>query len=294
MPEELHDLAFPMPFSLADLLQGARDDMRSCNIGGATFRVMEAIRATNKFLTVAEPWKLKGDELAPRRRAIVRTTLEAVYIFSHFLAPVCPHATQTIFDRLGTQPKPAFLLKEDFYNLAPGTQTSVGEVLFKKIETEADAAAAAAKKAALAAPPKKKNNQQPSVDLDQPEFSRISLRVGRIKKVWAHENADRLYCEEIDVGEDTPRTVASGLRDSYSLEEMMDRLVLVVCNLKESKMMGFPSQGMVLASKAPNGGRVELVEPPAGAQVQPNSFTNSPYPLSLCMYNCMCTQCMSN
>lgn len=30
--------------------------------------------------------------------------------------------------------------------------------------------------------------------------------------------------------------VCSGLRGSYTLEEMQDRLVVVVCNLKESKM----------------------------------------------------------
>ena len=77
---------------------------------------------------------------------------------------------------------------------------------------------------------------------------------------------DRLYCEEIDVGEASPRQVASGLREHYSLEEMNGRRLIVVCNLKEAKMMGFTSYGMVLAAKSDTG-KVELVSPPEGAAI---------------------------
>ena len=47
----------------------------------------------SRYLTEAEPWKMKGaDEI--RRPAIVRTTLEALYAFMHLLAPVLPMAAQ--------------------------------------------------------------------------------------------------------------------------------------------------------------------------------------------------------
>ena len=42
--------------------------------------------------------------------------------------------------------------------------------------------------------------------------------------------------------------------------------MIVVCNLKEAKMVGFTSYGMVLASKSETG-KVELVSPPPGAEV---------------------------
>lgn len=68
--------------------------------------------------------------------------------------------------------------------------------------------------------------------------------------MWHHPEADKLFCEEIDVGEEGgPRQIASGLRDHYTLEEMQDRKVLVVCNLKAAKIVGFSSNGMVLAAK---------------------------------------------
>jgi methionine--tRNA ligase beta chain len=93
--------------------------------------------------------------------------------------------------------------------------------------------------------------------------------VGVITKVWHHETAERLFCEEIDVGEEAPRPVASGLRQFYSLEEMQGRRVVVVCNLKESKLQGFVSCGMVLAAKtgADKDSRIILLEPPANAAV---------------------------
>lgn len=86
----------------------------------------------SSFLTEAEPWKMKGvDEI--RRAAIVRTVCEAVYAFMHFLAPVTPLAAQTVFDRLHTNPVPLFQLKPTFYNLIPGTEIDVGNILFTKI-----------------------------------------------------------------------------------------------------------------------------------------------------------------
>ena len=48
----------------------------------------------------------------------------------------------------------------------------------------------------------------------------------------------RLYIEEIDVGEPEPRQIISGLRDHYTLDEMKDKVIVTICNLKPSKMRG--------------------------------------------------------
>lgn len=67
-------------------------------------------------------------------------------------------------------------------------------------------------------------------------------------EVTRHPDADSLYVEKIDVGEEKPRTVISGLVNFISIEELQDRLVVVLCNLKPSKMRGIESQGMVLCA----------------------------------------------
>lgn len=63
-----------------------------------------------------------------------------------------------------------------------------------------------------------------------------------------HPEADSLYVEKIDLGEEQPRTIVSGLVNYIPIEEMKDRMVVVLCNLKPAKMRGIESQGMVLCA----------------------------------------------
>lgn len=65
---------------------------------------------------------------------------------------------------------------------------------------------------------------------------------------WQHPDADSLYVEKIDVGEAEPRTVVSGLVQFVPKEQLQDRLVVLLCNLKPQKMRGVESQGMVLCA----------------------------------------------
>mmetsp|Transcript_8548 Transcript_8548/g.9959 ORF Transcript_8548/g.9959 Transcript_8548/m.9959 type:complete len:299 (+) Transcript_8548:46-942(+) len=97
---------------------------------------------------------------------------------------------------------------------------------------------------------KKKKKQQPTPVIVDIDISKLDIRVGLITKAWNHDEADKLYCEEIDVGEDSgPRNIASGLKAHYTLEDMnAGQRVLVVANLKTRKLVGFPSHGMVLCA----------------------------------------------
>lgn len=114
---------------------------------------------------------------------------------------------------------------------------------------------------------KQKKKKSPPAPAGPIDISKLDIRVGVINKVWEHEEADKLYCEEIDLGEEGgPRQIASGLKAHYSLEEMEGRRVLVLANLKSRKLVGFPSHGMVLCASSEDG-KVEFVEPPEGAKI---------------------------
>ena len=100
------------------------------------------------------------------------------------------------------------------------------------------------------------------------DVSKLDIRVGVIKKAWLHEEADKLFCEEIDLGEEEgPRKIASGLRAHYNLEDLEGQRVLVLANLKTRKLVGFPSHGMVLCAASEDGSKVEFIEPPADAEI---------------------------
>lgn len=81
-----------------------------------------------------------------------------------------------------------------------------------------------------------------------------------------HPDADSLYVEKVDVGEAEPRTVVSGLVQFVPKEDLQDRLVVVLCNLKPQKMRGIESQGMLLCASVEGVSRkVEPLDPPAGS-----------------------------
>jgi len=95
------------------------------------------------------------------------------------------------------------------------------------------------------------------------DVGRLDLRVGKIVEVSRHPDADSLYLEKIDCGEPAPRTVISGLVKFVPIEEMQNRMVVVLCNLKPAKMRGILSEAMVMCASTPE--KVEVLSPPAGS-----------------------------
>lgn len=119
------------------------------------------------------------------------------------------------------------------------------------------------KRPAADKPPKKEKSsskEDPTVDF-------LDIRVGLIKSIGPHPNADALYVEEIDVGEEKPRTVVSGLRKFVSEEDMKDRMVAVICNLKPAKMRDIVSYGMVLCASNADHTQVDPIIPPEGSTI---------------------------
>ena len=260
-------------------------------IESAAALVMKGFRDVNGYLTEQAPWHMKGNERAVDRHIIVRATLEAVYALTHLLIPFIPGGAQQIFQKLNTAPIDLPAINSGLRNLVVGTKIQVGEVLYSKIiseEERLDAEEAAKKKAgsyaeaqrlkkekkAQAAASSQAGQKQGAVeDANQSEFTKVEIRVGQIRKVWNHPEADKLFCEEIDVGEKSgPRQIASGLRNYYELSDIQDKKVLVVCNLKAAKIVGFSSNGMVLAAKSVDGTKVELVTPPEDSKIGERVF----------------------
>ncbi len=95
--------------------------------------------------------------------------------------------------------------------------------------------------------------------------SQLDIRVGRILSVERHPDAESLYIETIDVGEESPRTVVSGLVKYMTEDQLNGKLVCLLCNLKPAKMRGIESAAMVLCATSLDGNTVEFLQPPAGS-----------------------------
>jgi len=128
---------------------------------------------------------------------------------------------------------------------------------------------------------KEKAAAAPHQQQSEPEevhVGRLDMRVGLIRKATKHPDADSLYVEEVDVGEDKPRTVISGLVKFIPIEEMQNRKAILMCNLKPSKMRGIMSEAMVMCASTPD--KVEILTPPEdsapGDPVNVDGFERKP------------------
>ncbi|KAG9322529.1 hypothetical protein KVV02_003041 [Mortierella alpina] len=111
---------------------------------------------------------------------------------------------------------------------------------------------------------------------EEDHISRLDIRVGIVRSVSGHPDADSLYIEQVDVGDkegDQPkeaRTIVSGLVRHVPKEYLEGRAVIVVANMKPSKLRGVLSQGMLLCAMEQEASgevtKVALLEPAEGSE----------------------------
>lgn len=114
---------------------------------------------------------------------------------------------------------------------------------------------------------KAKKEKPPPAAKQAASVTALNIRVGKVISAENHPDADKLYVETIDIGESEPRTIVSGLRLFVPLDQMQNRMVVVLTNLKPAKMVGIASAGMVLCASNEDHTKVEPLAPPEGAVV---------------------------
>lgn len=109
--------------------------------------------------------------------------------------------------------------------------------------------------------PKKKKPKKspPAVE----HIGRLDLRVGKIVEVNKAPDADTLYLTKVDCGEGYKREIVAGLAKFLTPAELTNRLVVVLCNLKASKLRGHLSEGMIMCATSTDA--IEPIIPPENA-----------------------------
>lgn len=90
------------------------------------------------------------------------------------------------------------------------------------------------------------------------DFACLEMRVGKIVEVKCYENADKLYIVQVDVGQKMLQIVIS-LVLYYSEEELMGKMVVVLCNLQKAKMRGEMLECMLLCAEIDDGSESVLL-----------------------------------
>jgi len=103
-----------------------------------------------------------------------------------------------------------------------------------------------------------KSELLPEISID--DFFKAQIKVGKILSVETIEKSTKLYKIMVDVGEDVPRQIVSGIRAYYEADALVGKTVCVIVNLKAAKLCGVQSQGMILAADD-GSGKVSLLMP---------------------------------
>jgi methionine--tRNA ligase beta chain len=81
------------------------------------------------------------------------------------------------------------------------------------------------------------------------DLQKIELRVGQILSAEPVEGSQKLLKLSVDFGEETPRTVVSGIAAYVDIESFIGTQKVFVTNLEPRAIMGIESQAMILAGK---------------------------------------------
>ncbi|KKR80520.1 MAG: Methionine-tRNA ligase [Candidatus Daviesbacteria bacterium GW2011_GWA1_41_61] len=80
------------------------------------------------------------------------------------------------------------------------------------------------------------------------DFIKVELRVGTVLEAEEVEGSEKLIKLKVDLGEENPRQILAGIKQWYKLQALVGKQFVFVTNLEPRTMMGFQSQGMILAA----------------------------------------------
>ena len=221
------------------------EQMDAYHIADAMETVFSALRRANKYIDETTPWTLAKDPGAKARLGtVLYNLLESIRMASVLLTPAMPATCASIFTQLGTD-KTEYDSLTSFGALEAGRPTGEAVMLFSRIDEKKmleEIAAQSATKAS-AAPAKPEGIAQIGID----DFMSVELRSAQVTACEKIPKAKKLLKLELDLGYEK-RQVVSGIAAFYTPQDLIGKKLIVVANLKPTKLCGVESNGMILAS----------------------------------------------
>ena len=228
------------------------EDLR---VADAITEIFNLFKRCNKYIDETTPWVLaKDDAKKDRLETVLYNLIEAIKVGAKELEAFMPDTSKKILEQLGD-----------------GKVTEKPEILFARLDLEE----VMKKVEELHPPVVEEKKEEEVIDIEsKPEitfddFMKLQFQVGEIIECEEVKKSKKLLCSKVKVGSEI-KQIVSGIKSSYSAEEMVGKKVMVLVNLKPAKLAGVLSEGMLLCAEDAEG-KLSLVTPekpmPAGAEI---------------------------
>ena len=237
---------------LKDIIEKIESSIEKFRFREAMSYVIDVARLGNKYLTDTEPWKIFKDN-PERVKGIIYNSIQIVANISIICGPFLPFTSKKIKEHLNINDLNWIDTGSEIIN--PDHIISGKVHIFSKIEDQT--IEDQIKKLKLNNENDKIMPQKNIIEFD--DFTKVDIRVGTVTEAENIPKSDKLLKLKVDTGLDK-RTILSGISKYYSPEEILNKKVMVLINLKPRKMMGFESQGMLLLADDGDG-NLSLMQP---------------------------------
>ena len=252
---------------LVDAVRAAVTDVTTATerfaFSEALAAIWNLVSATNKYLVTNEPWK--QDPGDARTKVVLFSAAETLRAIAILLWPFLPQTAERMLQGLGA-PEPLTsihfdeLLSSSWHLGSRQGRVQEVEPLFPRIQVTA------AKPLPRKSPPLVPSPSEGgglgrgcAEQITIEEFRRIDLRVAEVIEAVAIPGSKKLVKLRVRL-QDEERIVVAGLKEHYPPESWAGKRIILVANLRPTKLMGIASQGMVLAAEDESG-RIVLLTP---------------------------------
>lgn len=209
------------------------EKMDHYHVSEAVDAVLHFAKRSNKYIDETTPWILaKDEENHPRLKTVLYVLTENLRIITTLLTPFIPDTVSVMLEQLHLEPQDYESLKS-YGSLPEGHQVGQQSPIFERLEE---------------LPVEEEPTMSFKDEIEFSDWEKLDIRVCEVLAAENHPKADKLLVLKVALGTEE-RTVVSGLKAYYQPEELLGKKLLIVANLKPTKLRGILSQGMILTEE---------------------------------------------
>ena len=222
----------------------------------ALTETMNAVRAANKYFNDSEPWKLIKED-KDKCETVINTCLEICHSIAVLISPVLPFTADKILKILNKDRTDFKWDRIGEHVLTAGKELGQSEILFPQIEDKQIEELNHTENNTIPKPDSGKEfKENISNVIGIEDFKKVNLKVAKVLQCEAVPKSKKLFKLKLKVG-DKEKQIVSGISEYYKPEDLTGKLIVIVDNLKPSKLMNIESEGMLLAAK--NNGELKII-----------------------------------